>query len=226
MRTAVPPVVTPALDAVAVEDVVVTTLSGTHVRPRIVRYEFDAWGRVVNAQVFDAPAAACRPFDPPAECTPALLKRGGKCSTGTQWTTLTAGGGEVPCRGAEFVDATTRYFEALATRDIEQVRRLYAADAVLTDPAGFHPPRTFDSVYTNFYRLCDAYEYTRYPARTFVDPDARQTAQLIDAVFQMAGGGGEFTATPVQIFTFDSAMKIARFDAYFTPRRIDFSSLE
>lgn len=115
----------------------------------------------------------------------------------------------------------------LKMRDVEQLRELYgdAANRELHDLTGFQPPRTFDSVYRNFVTVVDAFKYICYTVCSFVDVQRRQTVQLIDAWFKGAGELGEFTATPVQVLTFDGAGKIVKFEAFFTPRVVDFSKL-
>lgn len=222
IATPIPPVVTPDLEAVAVEDVVMRSLSGTVARARIVRYQLDAWGRIVSARVYDTPSAACNQFGIGSSSSGSGKKKQ------AWWSRLmgTIASAEQPCQGAEFVDATERYFNTLQGRDIEAVRSLFSDNPTLIDPAGFVPPRTFDSVYTNFYRISKSFVYNRYPTRSFVDPESRQTVQLIDARFELADSGAEFKATPVQFFTFDNSLRIEKFEAYFTPRLIDFSALE
>lgn len=210
---------TPDLRVVSVEDVVVSSTSGTSVLPRIVVYSMDAWGRVVSMRVFDSPADACvKPGKENASIMSSLMAKLSSIPSLVSAESL--------CEGEELVNATNLYFETLEKRDIEKVRELYAADAVLEDPVSFQPRRTFDSVYTNFYSLAESFEYTRYPARTFVDVESRQTAQVVDAVFQLANGGGELKANPVQVFSFNEQLKITKFEAFFRPSRIDFGSLE
>lgn len=120
--------------------------------------------------------------------------------------------------------ATNNYFKALETKSIKQVRKKYADDAVLEDPVGFFAPRTFDSVYEAFYKLATKFEYKRSKARTFVDVESMQTAQVVDASFELASGG-ELKASPVQVLTFNRWMKITHFEAFFTPTVVDFSKL-
>ena len=211
------PVVVPDLRAMAVEDVVIETLSGTAVRSRIVLYQMDAWGRVVSTKVYDIPATNCDNAIPTTEST-----------TPSWWTEqlTTATPNHAKCIGKDLIDATSRYFEVLKTRDLAQIRTLYSATPELHDPVGYQPNRTFDSVYQNFVELLDGFEYTRYPARTFVHPQSRQTVQLIDAVFNAESNGlGVFKASPIQVFTFDESLRIQKFEAYFIPRVIDFSNL-
>jgi quinol monooxygenase YgiN/ketosteroid isomerase-like protein len=121
------------------------------------------------------------------------------------------------------VRAIDNYFDVITKGDIEKVRPLYAADAVLEDPTGFMPPRTFDSVYTNFYTVARSFVYKRSPRRTYVL--GRQVAQVVDAEFVLAANGKTLRSAPVQVFTLDDSLKITHFEAFFKPSVIDFSKL-
>eukprot|EP00172_Hildenbrandia_rubra_P000887 Plantae.Rhodophyta-Hildenbrandia_rubra.ctg15012.p1 GENE.Plantae.Rhodophyta-Hildenbrandia_rubra.ctg15012~~Plantae.Rhodophyta-Hildenbrandia_rubra.ctg15012.p1 ORF type:complete len:577 (+),score=62.87 Plantae.Rhodophyta-Hildenbrandia_rubra.ctg15012:226-1956(+) len=189
VKNPVPYFATPDLRVVAVEDVTVTSISGTSVRPRIVIYNLNEWGYIVSTRIFDELAL-----------------------------------GTAEGVAGKLVKATDKYFETLKLRDIEKMRPLYSKEAVLEDPVSFAPPRTFDSVYSNFYKLATSYAYNRYRSRTFVDVKNRQTAQLVDASLLLASGD-KLKTYPVQVFTFDSDEKISRFEAFFRPTTIDFSKL-
>ncbi len=223
ITTPVKPVVVPDLRAMVVEDIIVQTLGGTVVRPRIVLYQLDPWGRIVSAKIYDNSVAACGDVLPPQKST-----------SNSWWIRALHAIGTLPleacrakCAGKDLIDATNHYYEVLKTRDLSQIRALYTDDPELHDPVGFLPARAFESVYRNFKSIVDKYSYTRYPARTFVHAESRQTVQLVDAVFDCVTGGlGVFTAQPIQLLTFDEKLKIRKFEAFFVPRVLDFAKIE
>ncbi len=223
ISTPVRPVVVPDLRAMVVEDVEVQTLGGTAVWARIVLYQLDAGGRIISATVYDHPVTSCGDVLPPLTFT------------SNSWWVQAMHASIIPpersprvgCSGKEFIDATNRYFEVLKTRDLTQIRRLFAVEPELHDPVGFEPNRTLESVYRNFATVIDGFVYTRYPSRTFVHAERRETVQLIDAVFDGTTRGlGVFRAQPVQVLTFDDSLKIRKLEAYFVPRVLNFSNLE
>lgn len=216
--TPVKPVVVPDLRVMSVEDVVIHSFGGSTISNRIVLYQMDAWGRVVHATVFDTPVSSC---DDDAE----EMREAGKLKS--WWSKALNVLSKKKCIGKKFIAATNRYFNVLKTRDLAQIRELYADKHELYDPVGFQPRREYDSVYGNFISLLESFEYIRYPARTFVNVKTRQTIQLIDAKFKGATKEmGEFKAHPIQVLTFDNEMKIEKFEAYFVPRVLDFSKLD
>ncbi len=223
ISTPVRPVVVPDLRAMVVEDIIVRTLGGIAVRPRIVLYQLDVWGRILSAKVYDNSVASCGDMLPPPT------------SASNSWWIHAMHTTVIPqprsrsaeCTGKELVDAANHYFEVLKTRDVKQIRALYADVHELHDPVGFQPERTCESVYRNFATVVDGFVYTRYPSRTFVHGESREIVQLIDAVFDGTTRGlGVFRAQPVQVLTFDERLKISKFEAYFVPRVLDFSKLQ
>jgi len=114
----------------------------------------------------------------------------------------------------QYLSAADHYFNVLTMRDIEKVRELYAPGAILEDPVGFLPPRTFDSIYTTFYQQ-QKFVYHRSPQRTYAC--GNQVAQLVVANFTLENGN-PLTAYPIQILSFDEKGLITRFEALFEPK--------
>jgi len=119
--------------------------------------------------------------------------------------------------------AVDYYFDIIKLRDIDRVRTLFSPDAVLEDPTGIVPPRTFDSVYSNFYTLQKEFEYNRSAQRSYTK--GNQVALVVDANFILPNGF-KLTAYPVQIFTLNEKLQITHFEAFFKPTVIDFTKID
>jgi len=128
-----------------------------------------------------------------------------------------------PENSNSYSTAIEHYFNIIKFRDIERVRALYAENAVLEDPTGYVPPRTFDSVYSNFYKLQKDFDYKRSPQRTYTL--GNQVALVVDATFVLEN---DFTlkSHPIQIFTLNDKLEITHFEAFFQPKLVDFSKLD
>jgi hypothetical protein len=114
------------------------------------------------------------------------------------------------------------YFDILTLRDMERLRQLFVPDPVIEDPVGI-TPRTFDSVFTNFYTLQKDFKYSRSLAKTFTL--GNQVAVVVDA-WLLLPNGQSFKAAPIQIFTLNQKYLISHFEAFFRPKNIDFSKMK
>jgi len=119
--------------------------------------------------------------------------------------------------------AAEYYYDILQQGPIDRLRPLYSKDPVLEDPTGYEKPRTFDSVYTNFYKMQKEFVYKRSAQKSYVL--GNQVAYVVDASFVLTNGM-KLTAHPIQIYTFNEKFEITHFEAFFRPKEIDFSKLK
>jgi len=119
--------------------------------------------------------------------------------------------------------AVDYYYEVLKLRDIDRIRTLYTADAILEDPTGFVPPRTFESVYRPFLSVVKDFEFKKSPLRTYTLGD--QVVCMADVNIDLSDGVN-IKATPIQIFTLNHKLLISHYEAFFVPKVIDFTKID
>lgn len=105
-----------------------------------------------------------------------------------------------------------KYIEAFATKNVDLIRELFAADAVLEDPVGSEPLHGIEAIaqfYTNTFQAGVTLQVTE---------QERVAGNSIAFSFNVIGEG--FTISPIDVFELNAEGKIVSMRAYWGPENM------